>query len=107
MKKFISLNQYEGNIYSLSEYLSGLGSDNKKEIEALKKAMLRAIDCELSERQALILKKYYFGGEGISDIAASLGVNKSTVSRSLKCSVKRLRHALNYASYVLSIIRDG
>jgi len=53
---------------------------------------------ELTERQAQMVQLYYIEQHSIRDIAAMLGVNPSTVSRSLKSARTRLRRALRYTS---------
>ena len=104
MRRIISLNNFEDDSYSLKKYFFELGGDNKTFIKYLKKAMLKAIDCELSSRQAFVLKKYYFDNLSVTEISNIRGVNKSTVSRTLKRSVDILKKALKYAAYALSLI---
>ncbi len=104
MKKIISLNSFENDSYSLKKYILELGGDNKSIIKYLKKAMMKAIDCELSSRQAFILKKHYFDNLSVTEISSLLHVNKSTISRSLKRSVNILKKSLKYAAYALSLI---
>ena len=103
MKKIISLNNFEEDSYSLKKYVFVLGGDNKTFIKHLKIAMMKAIEGELSERQAFILKKYYFDNLSVTEISNLLNVNKSTISRSLKRSVGILKKVLKYVAYALSL----
>ena len=104
MKRIVSINNFEDDYYSLKKYIFELGGDNKQNIKYLKKAMLKAIDCELGERQAFILKKHFFEGFSVTETADMLGVNKSTVSRSIKRSIGILKRVLKYAAYALSLV---
>ncbi len=50
----------------------------------------------LSPAQREILEAYYFYGQSIPQIAASRGVHKSTISRTLHRAEKNLRQYLKY-----------
>ena len=52
---------------------------------------------ELTPRQREILQMRFTGGMSITGIAKELGLNKSTVSRSLTRSVERLYRSLRYS----------
>lgn len=56
----------------------------------------RVIREELSERQRETLTAYYFRGLNMTQIAAELGVNKSTVCRTLHRAEDKLRKYLKY-----------
>ena len=51
---------------------------------------------ELTPLQRQTLTAYYFQGQTIPEIAASRGVQKSTVSRTLKRAEERIRKYLQY-----------
>ena len=51
---------------------------------------------ELTEKQRQVLLAYYFEEKTIVAIAAELGVNKSTVCRTLHRAEDRLRRFLRY-----------
>ena len=51
---------------------------------------------ELTPLQRQTLTAYYFQGQTIPEIAASRGVQKSTVSRTLKRAEERIRKYLRY-----------
>lgn len=56
----------------------------------------RVIREELTEKQRLTLLAYYIQEQTITQIAQEQGVNKSTVSRTLKRAEARLRRFLRY-----------
>ena len=56
-----------------------------------------AVQQELTPRQREILQMRFTGGMSITGIAKELGLNKSTVSRSLTRSVERLYRSLRYS----------
>lgn len=56
----------------------------------------RVIQEELTEKQRLTLLAYYIQEQTITQIAQEQGVNKSTVSRTLKRAEARLRRFLRY-----------
>ena len=56
----------------------------------------QVVDKELTPLQKETLVAYYFQQESIPAIAARRGVNKSTVSRTLKAAERRLKKYLKY-----------
>lgn len=56
----------------------------------------RVIDEELTALQRETLLAYYIQQQNIPQIAADRGVNKSTVSRTLKRAEQKLRRYLKY-----------
>ena len=61
---------------------------------------------ELTERQAQMVRMYYIEQHTMRDIAGMLGVNISTVSRTLAAARKRLKRCLKYASRTLLRAED-
>ena len=61
-----------------------------------RKRMYRVIREELTEKQRQVLLAYYFEEKTIVAIAAELGVNKSTVCRTLHRAEDRLKRFLRY-----------
>lgn len=57
----------------------------------------RAMTEELTTRQQEMLQMYYYEGLNMTQIAVRLGVNKSTVSRTLCRARRRLHHILQYS----------
>ena len=56
----------------------------------------RAVRQELSPRQRETVEAYYFENKTMEQIARELGVNRSTVSRTLKRGVRNLERFLRY-----------
>lgn len=56
----------------------------------------RVVEEELTDRQRETLIAYYFQDKNIPQIAKDRGVNKSTVSRTLKRAEAKLRRYLRY-----------
>ena len=66
-----------------------------------------ALDTELTQRQRQLVEMYYLRQMGMRDIAAELGIDESTVSRTLKRAKLRLRRCLKYGgSALLNAIDD-
>lgn len=56
----------------------------------------RVIEEELTQLQRQTLLAYYFQEQTVTQIAEDRGVNKSTVSRTLKRAEQKLRRYLKY-----------
>ena len=56
---------------------------------------------DLTARQAQMVRMYYIEQHTMRDIAARLGVNPSTVSRTLKAARGKLKRCLKYISPAL------
>ena len=74
---------------------------NSRRLVAMRKALAKAMDTELTERQKLITTEFYFNGESVTSIAKKYCVSKSTVSRHLSRSRERLKCALRYGLFPL------
>ena len=61
-----------------------------------RRRMYRVIREELTEKQRQVLLAYYFEEKNIPQIAREQGVNKSTVSRTLRRAEQRLKRFLRY-----------
>ena len=64
--------------------------------EMLMARVRNVIDNELTDKQRRALEDYYLARKTIPALAAEYGVNKSTVSRTLKRAEARLRRFLKY-----------
>lgn len=85
------------DIASLCLWKHEQSDDNQERIRRLLSNLPLAVQQELTPRQREILQMRFTGGMTISGIARELGVNKSTVSRSLTRSVERLYRSLRYS----------
>lgn len=66
------------------------GQTNRREREEYRRFLYHAIKTQLTHRQTQVMLLYYFEGKNITEIAQELGLNKSTVSRTLRRSLNRL-----------------
>ena len=66
------------------------GQTNRREREEYRRFLYRAIKTQLTHRQTQVMLSYYFEEKNITEIAQELGLNKSTVSRTLRRSLNRL-----------------
>ena len=85
------------DIASLCLWKQERTGDNQDRIRRLLSNLPMAVQQELTPRQREILQLRFTGGMSVSDIAQQLGVNKSTVSRSLARSMERLYKSLRYS----------
>ena len=70
--------------------------DNSRRLRRLRRRLPDAM-AELTPRQREVLALYMEGDMNVTQIAAVLGVNKSTVSRSLHRALRRLERCLRYS----------
>lgn len=56
----------------------------------------RVMDAELTEKQRRAVVGYYLDGKNIPELARQYGVNKSTISRTLRRAEDRMRRCLKY-----------
>ncbi len=81
----------------LERWLRETAGDNGQRCERLRRNLRRAMRMELTPRQQEIITLYYFEKRTMAEIAALLGVNKSTVSRCVARAQARLRRFLEYS----------
>lgn len=85
------------DIASLCLWRQEQSGDNGDRIRHLLSNLPLAVEQELTVRQKEILQMRFTRGMSVTDIARELGINKSTVSRSLSRSMERLYRALRYS----------
>ena len=85
------------DIASLCLWRQEQSGDNQERIRRLLSNLPLAVQQELTPRQREILQMRFTGGMSITGSAKELGLNKSTVSRSLTRSVERLYRSLRYS----------
>ena len=73
------------------------GEDNSEQLERLRRNLRRVRSAELTPRQAQLLHLYYDLGYSMSGIAGELGIDKSTVSRTIARGRERLKRYLQYS----------
>ena len=84
------------NYGELSAWLSLERGDNDEALARLRRALKEAREEVLTPRQRLMLHLRYEEGLRAAQIAERLGVQKSTVSRTLKRAEARLARFLKY-----------
>ena len=89
-----------GGMYAadMAVYARQMSSDNSKEISRLKRNLIRALQEDVTPRQRQTLLLYYSDGLNMREIGERLGVDKSTVSRTIKRGERRLRRCLRYGA---------
>ena len=85
------------DIASLCLWRQEESGDNRERIRRLLSNLPLAVQQELTPRQREILRLRFTGGMSVTAIARELGLNKSTVSRSLARSMERLYRSLRYS----------
>lgn len=71
---------------------------NRAELDRVKVALWRALHEDVTEKQRQYLLLYYSEGLNMNEIGAQMGVDKSTVSRTIKRGEARLRRCLRYGA---------
>ena len=81
---------------------------NSSELSRLKRNLLRALQEDVTDRQRQVLLLYYAEGMNMREIGEQIGVDKSTVSRTIKRGERRLQRCLRYGaeSYLRSMYED-
>ena len=92
-----------GRLYAadMAVYARLMAEDNGEQIETLKANLARALREEVTARQRQVLFLYYEQGLTMKEIAALLGIDRSTVSRTMKRGETRLRRCLRYGGAAL------
>ena len=80
----------------ISYYLYNRGADNRPDRALMKRILARAIRHELTDRQRDCLTRYYLEGMQMTEIARSLDLSKSTVSRHIAAATRKLRKIASY-----------
>ena len=81
-------------IGDMTVWLRQNAEDNTLQLERMKRNLRIAREKELTPRQRCMLELYYDRQMSVTEIAQELGVNISTVSRTLQRARNRLRHYL-------------
>ena len=81
----------------MTVWLRANAEDNSEQMARLRRNLRRAREQELTKRQREMVALYYDRGMTIPRIAEELGLNRSTVSRTLRRARDRLFRCLRYA----------
>jgi len=82
----------------LTVYTELMAQDNKDQLNRLKRNLTHALRQDITERQREYMVLYYGRNMSMEAIAQQCGVNKSTVSRTLKRGRQRLYRCLRYGA---------
>ena len=82
----------------LAVYSELMAQDNKDQINRLKRNLTHALRQDITQRQREYMMLYYGKSMSMEAIAQQCGVNKSTVSRTLKRGRQRLYRCLRYGA---------
>ena len=90
----------KGKYYAaeMAMYSRQMAADNSQEISRLKRNLIRALQEDVTQRQRQALLLYYAEGLNMREIGEQLGVDKSTISRTIKRGERRLRRCLRYGA---------
>ena len=84
------------NERDLAVYTRLMAEDNGSQLQQLRRNLAQALREEVTERQKQVLFLYYNQGLTMREIGAALGVDRSTVSRTIKRGEARLHRCLRY-----------
>lgn len=92
----------------MAVYNRQMAPDNDQELTQLKRNLIRALWEDITPRQRETMLMYYGQGLNMREIGQKLGVDKSTVSRTIKRGERRLQRCLRYgAAYLLDELREA
>ena len=84
----------------MAVYAREMSSDNSAQMSRVKRNLVRALQEDVTARQRQVLLLYYAEQMNMREIGERLGVDKSTVSRTIKRGEERLRRCLRYGAEV-------
>ena len=82
----------------MAVYNRQMAPDNDQELSLLKRNLIRALKEDITPRQRETMLLYYGQGLNMREIGLKLGVDKSTVSRTIKRGERRLQRCLRYGA---------
>ena len=85
-------------LVDLAVYTQLMADDNRDQMNRLKRNLTHALRQDITQRQREYMMLYYGRGMSMESIAKEVGVNKSTVSRTLKRGRQRLYRCLRYGA---------
>ncbi len=82
----------------MAAYARLMAEDNSQELSVIRQNLARALREDITARQREVLYLYYQEQMNMGMIAAHLGVERSTISRTIKRAEARLRRCLRYGA---------
>lgn len=86
------------HLADLAEYSRLMSTDNSLQLGRLKRNLAHALRQDVTPKQREYLLLYYGEGLNLREISELVGVNKSTVSRTMKRGRERLYRCLRYGA---------
>ena len=86
---------YAADMALFSRQMSG---DNSRELSQLKRNLIRALHEDITEKQRAVLLLYYAEGSNMRGIGGKVGVDQSTIARTIKRGERRLQRCLRYGA---------
>ena len=71
-------------------------STNEQRLNIVREALPKVIENRLTERQKECVRLYYFENKNMEQTATALGIERSSVSRTLKRARQRIKTSLEY-----------
>ena len=92
----------------MAVYARAMAADNSAQLSRVKRNLVRALREDVTPRQREVLLLYYAEQLNTRQIGEKLGVDKSTVSRTIKRGERRLQRCLRYgAAHLLDELREA
>lgn len=87
----------------MAHYTSAISdlNSNTEDLDRVKLNLARCINQDVTEKQRAYLTMYYVDGLKMQEIGQRMGVDKSTVSRTIHRGELRLRRCLRYGAAAL------
>jgi RNA polymerase sigma factor (sigma-70 family) len=82
----------------MAVYARSIASDNSAQISRVKRNLVRALQEDVTARQREMLLLNYDRRYNMREIGELLGVDKSTVSRTIQRGERRLQRCLRYGA---------
>ena len=92
--KLISLSDLNKDFVAFSTYSDS--DNNTADILKMKRILRKALKSELTDRQRQCITMYYIDNMKMYQIASSLSLSPSTVTRHIKAATKKLRNLAQY-----------
>ena len=78
----------------MAMYTRQIAADNTRELSRLKRNLIRCLREDVTPKQRQMMLLYYAEGKNMREIGQAMGVDKSTVSRTIKRGERRLQRCL-------------
>ncbi len=82
----------------MAMYTRQIAADNTRELSRLKRNLIRCLREDVTPQQRQMMLLYYAEGKNMREIGQAMGVDKSTVSRTIKRGERRLQRCLRYGA---------